>query len=162
MKKILPAAVLLSTLSPLALALEVGADAPKCDLQQFSDAAPVQLIQPGKVTYVDFWASWCGPCEQSMPFLEEINTQLKAKNFEVIAINLDESKDDAKSFLDKHKVNFTVAVNPNGECPAAFGVVAMPSSYLVDRKGKIRRINLGFHAEEKAVIRAEVEKLLAE
>ncbi len=161
MKNIL-SALLICLTSPLALALEVGAEAPKCEIQQFSDAAPVQLIKPGKVTYVDFWASWCGPCEQSMPFLEEINTELKAKNFEVIAINLDESRDDASNFLQKHKVTFTVATNPDGQCPAAFGVIAMPSSYIVDRKGKIRKINLGFHAEEKATLRAEIEKLLAE
>lgn len=148
--------------TPLCSAIEAGSPAPKCDLTDINTAAPVQLAKPGKVLYVDFWASWCGPCEQSMPFLEQISTELKAKNFEVIAVNLDESKDDALQFLQKHKVNFTVAVNPNNECPGAFNVLAMPSSYIIDRQGKIRHIQLGFHVEEKAELRAKIEKLLAE
>lgn len=143
-------------------ALEIGSLAPNCNLKDFYNANPVQLSKQGKVLYVDFWASWCGPCIQSMPFLDQINSELKTKNFEVIAINLDESKEDAEQFLQKHKVNFTVAVNPDNECPNNYGVIAMPSSYLIDRQGKIRHIQLGFHVEEKAELRAKIEKLLAE
>ena len=143
-------------------AIEIGSPAPNCDLKEVYSGTPVELTKPGKVLYVDFWASWCGPCEQSMPFLDQINTELKAKNFEVIAINLDETKEDAEQFLKNHKVNFTVAMNPDNQCPNSYGVLAMPSSYLIDKQGKIRFIQLGFRTEEKAELRAKIEKLLAE
>ena len=154
--------IFLLSFTSLCSAIEIGSPTPNCDLKEFNSGNPVQLAKPGKVLYVDFWASWCGPCEQSMPFLEQINTELKAKNFEVIAINLDETKEDAEQFLQNHKINFTVAVNPDNQCPNNYGVLAMPSSYIIDRQGKIRFIQLGFHTEEKAELRAKIEKLLAE
>ena len=160
MKSVIALFLLLFT--TLCSAIEIGALAPNCDLKEFYNASPVQLNKLGKVIYLDFWASWCGPCLQSIPFLEQINTELKAKNFEVIAINLDETKEDAEQFLQKHKINFTVAVNPSNECPSACDVLAMPSSYLIDRQGKIRHIQLGFLTEEKTELRAKIEKLLAE
>ncbi|MGZ6005559.1 MAG: TlpA family protein disulfide reductase [Candidatus Saccharimonadales bacterium] len=143
-------------------AVDLGAQAPACELKQFFDGSNIQFLKLGKVTYVDFWASWCGPCLQSMPFLEELNAQFKPKDFEVIAINLDETREDAEKFLQKYAVNFTIAINPDGQCPNAFGVLAMPSSYLIDRQGKVRHVQLGFHISDKAELRGQIEKLLAE
>ena len=143
-------------------AVEVGDSAPNCELNQLSKAKPVQLANPGKVTYIDFWASWCGPCEKSMPFLEETNTELKGKDFELIAVNLDESKKDAEQFLKKHKVNFTIAADPDNECANTYGVVVMPSSYLIDKKGKVKHVQLGFNVEDKQKLRGLINKLLAE
>lgn len=154
--------VLLAIASSGVNAAEVGAATPPCDLKNIADGTALQLAKPGKVVYVDFWASWCGPCGQSMPFLNEMHEQLKSQDFEVIGVNLDENRPDADAFLEKHPVKFTIAVNANGECPGAFGVQAMPSSYLIDRQGKIRHIQLGFHASESTEIRQKVERLLAE
>jgi len=152
----------LSLATPLIQAVEVGADAPICNIKNFTDGTPLALTSPGKVVYVDFWASWCGPCAQSMPFLNELHTQLKARNFEIIAINLDENKEDADAFLEKHPVSFTVAGNADLQCPKSFGVQAMPSSYLIDRRGKIRHVQLGFHSNEADQIRQQVQLLLDE
>lgn len=143
-------------------AIEPGSPAPACELKKLTDGSEVSVNQPGKVVYVDFWASWCGPCAQSMPFMNETSEQLKSKNFEVIAINLDEDVQAAREFLEKYPVKFTIATNPDGQCPQLFDVQAMPSSYLIDRSGKIRHIQLGFHEAEKALIREKIEKLLAE
>jgi thiol-disulfide isomerase/thioredoxin len=143
-------------------AAAVGDPAPDCNLTGFADAKPVSLKQPGKVLYVDFWASWCGPCIESMPFMDKMNDQLKAKGFELIAVNVDEERADADEFLAKRPVRFTVAANPDGNCPSSFGVMAMPSSYLIDKKGIIRHVQLGFRKGEAADIRKKVEALLAE
>jgi thiol-disulfide isomerase/thioredoxin len=158
---IITAALLcLPALSP---AVEVGSAAPHCALQSFDGTAPIDLSRyRGKVVYLDFWASWCGPCAQSMPFMDELEGQLGAKGFQVLAVNLDENRDEAAAFLGKHPVKLTVAADPEGECPGRFGVQIMPSSYLIDRKGNIRHIQLGFRKDDSLEIRRLIEQLLAE
>ena len=152
----------LSFYSAISSALEVGATLPNCHLKKMADGSDLNLQATGKVLYVDFWASWCGPCAQSLPFLEAINEEFKNKNFEVIAVNLDEVREDADAFLKQHPVKLTTAVNADGQCPGVFGVQAMPSSYIIDRKGKVRHIQLGFNLSEKAELKQKIEKILAE
>lgn len=153
---------LLTFYSGMSAALEVGASIPACHLKKMADGSDLNLQAPGKVLYVDFWASWCGPCAQSLPFLEAINEEFKNKNFEVIAVNLDEVREDADAFLKQHPVKLTTAVNVDGQCPGVFGVQAMPSSYIVDRKGKVRHVQLGFNLSEKAELKQKIEKIIAE
>jgi len=149
--------------SPLIVqAIEPGKPAPSCDLKKLSDNEVVRLSVPGKVSYVDFWASWCGPCTESIPFLNEIQQQYQAQGLDVIGINLDENREDAESFLIKHPAAITIAQNADGQCPALFGVQAMPSSYLIDRKGKIRHVQLGFHTAETVEIHQKIQALLNE
>jgi thiol-disulfide isomerase/thioredoxin len=149
--------------SPLAgQAIQVGSPAPDCNVKSFADGSPSALVKPGKVTYVDFWASWCGPCAKSMPFLDKMNSQLKSKGFEVIGVNLDEDREDADEFLKKHPVKFAMVSNPDGECPSTYGVQAMPSSYLIDRHGKVRHVQLGFRSGEEKELRGKVDSLLTE
>ncbi len=160
MKSVIASLLVLS--SSICAAVEVSESAPNCHLSLLSNAKPVQLANPGKVTFIDFWASWCGPCEKSMPFLETINTELKGKDFKLIAVNLDESKKDADHFLKKHKVNLTIAADPDNECANTYGVTVMPSSYLIDKKGKVRHVLMGFNEEDKKEVRELINKLLAE
>jgi len=143
-------------------AAAAGEAAPDCNLVSFADGKPLSLKRPGKVVYLDFWASWCGPCAESMPVMNRMHDELQGKGLEVIAVNLDEEREDADEFLTKRPVRFTIAGNPDGACPNAFGVAAMPSSYLIDRKGVIRHVLLGFRKGEAAAIRKKVDALLAE
>jgi len=153
---------LLAMAPPFVHAIEIGAAAPDCHLTKLSDGSALPLHQPGKVVYVDFWASWCGPCMQSMPFMNELHDQLKSQDFEIIAVNLDEERKDADGFLEKFPAKFTIAGNADMNCPSSFGVQAMPSSYIIDRQGKVRHIQLGFHQSEVAEIRQKVQNLLNE
>ncbi|MDD4913987.1 MAG: TlpA disulfide reductase family protein [Methylococcales bacterium] len=158
-----PYIVLLFTiLCPAAHAIEAGADVPDCQLKHLSGDKLLQLSMPGKVVYVDFWASWCGPCVQSMPFMNEIQEQYRSQGLNVVAINLDENREDAEAFLKEHPANITIAQNTDGQCPDRFGVHAMPSSYLVDKHGKIRFVNLGFHASETDEVHQKIQSLLRE
>lgn len=159
--------VLLSTLAlvlhPYANAFEAGQAAPNCSLTPLGEGQRYDMRQlRGKVVYVDFWASWCSPCAQSFPFLNDLDSELRGQGLHVLGINLDEKPDDAKAFLEKHPANFTVAVDADGQCPRDFGVQAMPSSYLVDRQGIIRHVHLGFRRGEAEQLRGLVEQLLAE
>ena len=144
-------------------AAETGSQAPDCVLSSVNDAQHHTLQQfHGKVLYVDFWASWCPPCAQSFPFLNELNKDFKEKDLQVIGINMDQSLEDTKAFLAKYPADFTVMADIDEKCVKDFDVKAMPSSYLVDRKGVIRHVHLGFRPSDAKELRALVEQLLAE
>lgn len=137
--------------------------APACKLSLDQDATPGELAQyRGQVVYVDFWASWCGPCRQSFPFMNQLHSELGDKGLTVLAINLDEEAADAQSFLANHAASFKVVGGANQDCAAAFNVEAMPSSYLIDRAGKLRYVHHGFRAGDAEVLRTLAASLLAE
>ncbi len=144
-------------------ALEVGSQTPTCEATLLNDGQPLSL-EPykDKVLYVDFWATWCPPCKKSLPILNKLRDEFVDQGFEVIAINVDENTEDAKHFLKKFPVNYVVAVDPAGNCPAVYDVLAMPSSYFVDKQGVVRRIHLGFRSSDEAGIREEIISLLNE
>ncbi len=148
-------------LSNHVLAIETGHTMPECALNSMADNQAGGLNQyKGKVVYVDFWASWCGPCAKSFPFLNEMHQQLKDKGLQVVGVNLDENLDDAKGFLAKYPAEFTVMADVSKDCAKAFDVKAMPSSYIVDKNGQIHHVHLGFKSGEAEEIRTMVEKLL--
>ena len=142
-------------------AANVGERAPSCQVQSLDGSGPLDLAgRTGKVVYIDFWASWCGPCAESFPFLDQLNRELKSQGFEVLGVNLDERPADAQAFLRKRPVGFTLGSDPTGQCPRVYGVQVMPSSYLVDRQGVIRQVHRGFKSGDKAAIRDQVIQLL--
>ena len=156
-------ALTLTLLSTMTLAAEVGQSLPNCTASLATTATAIDFsAYKGKVVLVDFWATWCPPCKQSMPFLNSLRNQRLQDGFEIIAINVDENSDEANQFLQQNPVDYIMAFDPNGSCPASFGVKAMPSSYLVDKTGKIRMIHLGFRDEDQSTITEQVSKLLAE
>jgi thiol-disulfide isomerase/thioredoxin len=144
-------------------AAEIGSKAPDCVLTSIIDTQRYDLQQfHGKVLYVDFWASWCLPCAKSFPFLNEMDRDLKDSGLQIIGVNLDQVPEDAKTFLAKYPANFAVAADVDKKCAKDFDVKAMPSSYLVDRNGVIRHVQLGFRPGEAKELRNIAEKLLAE
>jgi thiol-disulfide isomerase/thioredoxin len=136
---------------------------PTCSLTTL-EGTPVHNLQElkGKVVYVDFWASWCPPCIKSFPFLNELENQLKEQGLQVIGVNLDEKVADAQAFLASHPVDFSIVADPSKQCAKSFEVMAMPTSYLIDRKGNIRHIHRGFRSGETEELRALISQLLIE
>ncbi len=112
----------------------------------------------GKVTLVDFWASWCGPCRRSFPWLSGLYARHAAQGFTVLAINLDKSRDLADEFLAQFPAPFTVAFDPQGRTAESFGVSAMPMSYLVGRDGTILASHLGFDPRDTGPLEHQVEE----
>jgi thiol-disulfide isomerase/thioredoxin len=114
----------------------------------------------GKVVYVDFWASWCGPCRKSFPWMNKINQQYKAEDFVVITVNLDSEMALAKKFLDKYPANFSITYNPEGDIAEAYKVRGMPSSYLIDRKGNIAATHIGFRTSKTTGYEQQIDHLI--
>ena len=139
-----------------------GQKAPACQLEDLLKEGKSQVLplRPGHVVYVDFWASWCGPCRQSFPFMNKLHKELAAKGLDVIGINLDEKAEDAQGFLAETPGHFTLLKDQGGACATRFDVKAMPSTYLIDQSGTVRLVHLGFKAGESQDIRKHVEDLL--
>jgi thiol-disulfide isomerase/thioredoxin len=144
----------------VAHAVDVGAVAPDFKLPTLGVMGPIQLSSlRGKIVLVDFWASWCAPCREAMPQYEKLYYQARRDDFEIIAVNLDEERDDAVKFLAVHPVTFPIALDPAGTVPPTFGVVGMPSSYLIDREGVVRLRYQGFKAKDLKALREQIHKL---
>jgi thiol-disulfide isomerase/thioredoxin len=144
-----------------ALAVTAGQPAPSCPLPTLDGSRTLDPAQfKGKVAYVDFWASWCGPCAASFPFMNQLHNELKAQGLEILTINLDEELDDAKNFLKRFPAEFTVVSDTVGKCPTLYGVQAMPTSFIIDKQGVVRHVHMGFRDSDKAAIRQHVEALL--
>jgi thiol-disulfide isomerase/thioredoxin len=114
----------------------------------------------GKVVLVDFWASWCGPCRQSFPWMNEMHEKYHSQGMEIIAINVDQEAALAAEFLTALPANFTVAFDPEGKTAEAFNVMGMPSAYLIDQTGKIHSQHIGFHNDQKTAYEAAIASLL--
>ncbi len=114
----------------------------------------------GKVVYVDFWASWCGPCRESFPWMKKMQQQYGKDGLVIIAINVDQDKKLADKFLSEFKPEFNVLFDKDGKLAEDFKVSSMPSSYVLDREGKPRFKHKGFHLEKQSQYETELNSLL--
>ena len=144
---------------PAAWSLEVATAAPELTLPGPKEAVSLAQFK-GKVVYVDFWASWCGPCKKSFPFMNELKAKYGGQGFEVLAVNLDAKRSDADKFLTEVPANFTVAFDTTGESAKRFEVKGMPSSYLIGRDGKIVLAHKGFHDEDRQELESHIVRVL--
>ncbi len=111
----------------------------------------------GQVVYLDFWASWCGPCKQSFPWMNEIDKKWSGKGLKVLAVNLDEKTADAEKFLSETPAQFSIAFDPKGETAGTYGIPGMPTSMLIGADGKVIFVHPGFRAEERKELESKIE-----
>lgn len=125
----------------------------------FAADAPLDLEQHrGKVVVVDFWASWCVPCRRSIPWLNAMQGKYADEGLVVIGVNVDAERNAAQRFLAETPARFSIVYDAAGRLPKEYGVMAMPSSYIFDRAGKLVAKHLGFQNSK----RDEYEHLLRE
>jgi thiol-disulfide isomerase/thioredoxin len=154
------AMVALFAVGARAYALEPGAVAPAFEHPLLSGSGTLSLASlRGKVVLVDFWASWCAPCLVSMPLYAQLREEFGRDQFEIIAISVDESADDARAFLAQRPVSFPVVHDAAGASAQAYQVRAMPSSYLIRADGTIDAVHLGFDSADLPSLRAQVRAL---
>jgi thiol-disulfide isomerase/thioredoxin len=158
------ACALAIAISPSALGVEAGADVPDISAARIAEPATPLALKSlrGQVVYVDFWASWCVPCRLSMPALDALYRENRARGFTVVGVNKDVSGEDAGRFLKRVPVTFPLVHDANDAAARAFDVKAMPSGYLVDRRGVVRKVHRGFTTDTAAELAREIEALLKE
>jgi len=113
----------------------------------------------GKIRLVDFWATWCAPCREEIPFLNELQAEYGAQGFEIIAIaDADEPADVVSEFLVEHGVKYTNLLGAD-DIATAYGVFGLPAAYLIDAEGNIVKSFLG--PKPEGVLKRQIEDLLA-
>ena len=137
------------------IGVEVGDLAPNFSASNF-DGERFQLSDfRGKVVFLNFWASWCGPCRAEMPAMQDLLAQY-GDDLVIVAANNQEAYRPAKGFIDDLGVNYTeFALDPSGEIVDAYKVFTMPTSYFIDPEGRISAVHLGQITYEEMVERFE-------
>ncbi|MFN8178992.1 MAG: TlpA disulfide reductase family protein [bacterium] len=116
----------------------------------------------GKVVYLDFWASWCGPCAKSFPWLSQIQSRFGEQGLVVIGVNVDRERKLADGFLEKHSPGFRIVYDPEGKLARQYDLKGMPSSFLIDRDGKRRSAHVGFREDDIPALEDQIRGLLKE
>lgn len=138
--------------------LKVGDPLP--DLAKFGLEGTLPDMK-GKVVIVDFWASWCGPCKASFPVMDALLKKYGEKGLVIVAVNVDEKKAEMEKFLKKSPVTFTVVRDAGQKLVEAANVATMPTSFVVDRTGKVRFTHEGFLGEPSRLeYERQIEELL--
>jgi len=107
----------------------------------------------GKIVFLNFWTTWCPTCRIEMPSMEKLHQKLKNKDFAMLTINLQESASQVKAFFKEFKLTFTALLDSNGEVGASFGIRAIPTTYILDKTGRIiGRVNGPREWDSKAAI----------
>jgi thiol-disulfide isomerase/thioredoxin len=159
LKKITLAALLAGTFFTALAALKIGNNFP--DLAGFKLEGKLPDSLKGKVVIVDFWASWCGPCKESFPVMNDLQKKYGDRGLVIIAVNEDEQRSDMQDFLKKHQAAFTVVRDSEQKLVAVAGIPTMPSSFMLDGDGKVRFAHSGFHgADTVKEYEQEIESLL--
>jgi peroxiredoxin len=116
----------------------------------------------GQVVMINFWASWCGPCRQEFPALDQIYAKYKPMGFTIVAINVESEKSDAEKFLAATPASFPILFDPDNAVSGRYGVSAMPTTVLVDRQGRVRWQHRAYKPGDEAKYIEQIRAALRE
>ena len=151
---------LLSVATP-ALSIDLGQPAPDFERVDSKDQSVKLSNYLGKVVYLDFWASWCVPCRETFPGMNQLQEKYGKDGFEVVAVNIDTKKGDADRFLAQFPAHFTVLFDPKRGVAKTYALKGMPTAFLIDRAGNVVSTHLGFQKDRAGELEAQIAKALA-
>jgi thiol-disulfide isomerase/thioredoxin len=155
----------------LALALSVsthadsiapGATAPAFDLPSSGSKDMSLSDLKGQVVLINFWASWCGPCRQEMPVLEQLYKKYKPAGFTLLGVNVEPKSADAVGFLKSTPVSFPILFDTDSKVSKLYEVAGMPSTVILDRTGKVRYVHHGYKPGEESEYQDQIRSLVRE
>lgn len=155
-------AVLLSSLAFMTQANALSGTAP--DFRLKSNQGKNIRLQDlrGQVVMLNFWASWCGPCRQEMPLMEEIYKKYEKLGFTILAVNVDEDSSDADAFLKSVPVTFPVLYDNDSNVSELFAIDALPTTVMIDRDGNKRFRHKGYKEGYEIDYEKQVKTLVRE
>ncbi len=113
----------------------------------------------GKVVLINFWASWCGPCQQELPKLAELKDLHDVRDFELLSINIDEEPEKALRLAKKVGINFPVLFDEEKQVSKLYDIDAMPMTVLIDRNGDVRFLHRGYKESYLGLYQQQIKKL---
>lgn len=175
MSRLFTAAVLLALLPAASLAqgdmnppppLAAGTRAPAFTTQTVSNKPLSLKSLRGKVVLLDYWATWCGPCQMATPTLQALHKQFSKQGLRVVGLSVDDQRSvgSVKPFMKHFGMTYLVSASPiqNGKAQYAYNVHGIPSQFLIDKKGIIRWSQSGYSESEAQILPPMIKKLLAE
>jgi peroxiredoxin len=154
--------ILLSSMAFITHAKELSGAAPDFTLKS-NQGKNIRLQDlRGQVVMLNFWASWCGPCRQEMPLMDDIFKKYEKLGFTILAVNVDEDSSDADSFLKSVPVTFPVLYDNDSKVSELFEVDAMPTTVMIDKDGNKRFLHRGYKEGYELDYEKQVKKLVRE
>jgi thiol-disulfide isomerase/thioredoxin len=138
----------------------VGLPAPDFQLNLLDGSRFHLAEQSGRVVVLDFWATWCEPCVETMPAVDEVVRDYAGKDVELVAINLDEQLPQVEAMLERHELEMRVALDRDGVVASKYAVSAIPQTVVIDRDGRVSRLYVGGGAQLAAALRAVLDELV--
>lgn len=142
--------------------IPVGAEAPDFALDTLSGSKLRLQDQRGRIVMINFWASWCAPCRLEMPHLIRLHDKYHAAGFTLLGVNIDDDRKVAAAMAERIGVKFPVLLDTGKKVTGTYDMGAMPATLILDRKGRVRFVHLGYEAGLEATYEKQVKDLLKE
>jgi peroxiredoxin len=117
-------------------------------------------IEQDGIVLLDFWASWCAPCKEEMPFLESLHKRFAKQGLVIVGVSVDNERENATKFIENLKVTFPIVHDAKHGVADAYKPPRMPTSFIIDREGKIRFVHAGYRKDDAKKIEQQIIKLL--
>ncbi|MCZ7619499.1 MAG: TlpA family protein disulfide reductase [Myxococcota bacterium] len=139
-----------------------GQPAPEFALPRLGDGAPVELSDlRGRVVLLNFWATWCKPCEDEMPAMERLYAELAGPGFEMLAVSVDAGRSEVEAFQERLGVTFPILLDPAKRVSASYQSYRFPESFLIDSEGRILARYIGPRDWDANVYRDRIRRLIS-